>query len=240
MNNNKIKSGVSCPMPVNRHAFRIWRLLFLSTFFFSCQKGEPLQGPPGPEGPAGQDGADGSGGNGAAIAYQTPVGTTFRWLGNDKQFYLVPKFPSGIEQVEGILIRDSAKTLANALALVYMRSTRTAGDTAWIALPYTIRSVSNSNETDSYKYSLGYYNYDNDIAPYADISLFVDAEIYQNMAGSLTPDYKVQALRIIFIPVTDSGRLQRIPAFDTSQKGLSMEEVMKKYGLKESDYRGIE
>ncbi len=200
--------------------------VLILALLFSCAK-EGAEGPPGPEGPPGNNGSNGGSGEGVVLAFQTPVGSMFRWRQQSgEEFDLHVQFPRATQWSEnGVLFDDTSGHAYGSLIVSFMRASSSPGDTAWYALPF-LAPTDITERMDVYRDRITVRQQDKKVL------LQQEALIPQPPTNVKSPAYKVFGLRVLMVPSSESGILRKA----ASDGPGTMEALMEKYGIRENDF----
>lgn len=221
------------------------KILYYNTIFFlliallaSCEKQGP-DGPEGPEGPAGNPGPPGSSGgtgNGAVIAYSTEATNVFRWEKNDfvASIYTLARAsnPTSVNFDAGFYVEDREGAIPDGVVLVYvkMKKKNSTQDAVWYAMPHLSGNMAAGSEEytalQNYRDQSGNNDY---------LAVTITADVAQNPAAATPPSYDASGVKIIVIA---SGNVI-MDSRSRDLKTLSLEEVMERYNIKETDFRVI-
>jgi hypothetical protein len=219
------------------------KILYYNTLFFllialllSCEKQGP-DGPEGPEGPAGNPGPPGSGGgtgNGAVIAFTTEATNVFRWEKND---FLASNYtlaraqnPTSVNFDVGFYVNDNEGAIPHGVVLVYvkMKKKNSTQDAIWYAMPHLSGNMAAGSEEytalQNYRDQTGNNDY---------LAVTITADVAQNPAAATSPSYDASGVKIIVIA---SGNVI-INSRSRDLKTISLEEVMERYNIKETDFK---
>lgn len=220
------------------------KILCYNTIFFlliallaSCEKQGP-DGPEGPEGPAGNPGPAGSSGgtgNGAVIAYTTDPANIFGWVKNDfvaSSYTLGRKSNSGSDYDYDLAfyIEDREGIVPDGVVLVYvkMKKKNSTQEAVWYAMPHLSGNMAAGSEEYTAFQSYNDQNGNNDY-----LRVSITADVAQNPAAATPPSYDVSGVKIIVIA---SGNVI-MDSRSRDLKTLSLEEVMERYNIKETDFK---
>lgn len=220
------------------------KILYYNTIFFlliallaSCEKQGP-DGPEGPEGPAGNPGPPGSSGgtgNGAVIAYTTDPTNFFRW---EKNGFVPSSYTLGRSgNANGgydpaFYVEDKEGVIPDGVVLVYvkMKKKNTTQEAVWFAMPHLSGNMAAGSEEYTAFQSYNDQNGNNDY-----LRVSITADVAQDPATATPPSYDASGVKIIVIA---SGSVI-MDSRSKDLKTLSLEEVMERYNIKESDFKVI-
>lgn len=221
------------------------KILYYNTIFFlliallaSCEKQGP-DGPEGPEGPAGNPGPPGSGGgtgNGAVIAYTTEATNVFRWEKNDfvASSYTLARAvnPASVNFEDRFYVEDKEGVIPDGVVLVYvkMKKKNSTQEAVWYAMPHLSGNMAAGSEEYTAFQSYNDQNGNNDY-----LRVSITADVAQNPAAATPPSYDASGVKIIVIA---SGNVI-MDSRSRDLKTLSLEEVMERYNIKETDFKVI-
>ncbi|WP_276482607.1 lipoprotein [Paraflavitalea pollutisoli] len=221
---------------------KILYYVLLIAVLTACNKQGP-DGPAGPEGPQGNPGPPGSSGgtgNGAVKAYTSQAAHVFRWK---KNAFLTTGYTlerassaSSVNYDDGFYVDDRDGAIPEGVVLVYvkMKKNTSTQEAPWVAMPF----IGGNNSTGEENYE-AWMNYRDQTGNNDYLSVRIVADIQQTSpAAQKAPSYSASGLKVIVIP---SGQVQiggGSRAIDL--KALSLEQVMERYQLKESDFKTME
>ena len=221
------------------------KILYYNTIFFlliavlaSCEKQGP-DGPEGPEGPAGNPGPPGSSGgtgNGAVIADTTDATNVFRW---EKNAFVASTYTlarasnsTSVNYDAGFYVEDRDGAVPDGIVLVFvkMKKKNSTQEAVWFAMPHLSGNMAAGSEEytalQNYRDQSGNNDY---------LAVNITADVAQNPAAATPPSYDASGVKIIVIA---SGNVI-MDSRSRDLKTLSLEEVMERYNIKESDFRQI-
>ena len=209
--------------------------MFLIVIMASCKK----QGPDGPEGPEGPPGNPGGSGGGSVLAFTTQGDDLeFKWKhsGFIRGLYELGRRGGNVSSYDySYYIPDPDGVIPDGVVLVYVEMEKVTGGTGpvWISLPYINGNMAAGAE--SYETHVWY---DDDKTGNNDMGVVsITAEIAQPSPTVLTPpSYKASGVKVIVIPAGITGILGGRYA---NTKDITLQEVMEKYHLKETDFKTI-
>lgn len=218
------------------------KILYYNTIFFlliallaSCEKQGP-DGPEGPEGPAGNPGPPGSSGgtgNGAVIAYTTDPANFFRWEKNDfapGSYTLGRSGNANGGYDPAFYVEDKEGVIPDGVVLVYvkMKKKNSTQDAVWFAMPH----LSGNMAAGSEEYT-AFQNYRDQTGNNDYLAVTITGDVAQSPTAETLPSYDASGVKIIVIP---SGNVI-MDSRSMDLKTLSLEEVMERYNIKETDFK---
>ncbi|MBO9564552.1 MAG: hypothetical protein J7621_17360 [Niastella sp.] len=221
------------------------KILYYNTIFFllialltSCEKQGP-DGPEGPEGPAGNPGPpgnSGSTGSGAVIAYTTDPANIFGWVKNGSvasSYTLGRKDNSGSDYNYDLAfyVEDREGVIPDGIVLVYvkMKKKNSTQEAVWFAMPH----LSGNMAAGSEEYT-AHQNYRDQSGNNDYLAVRITGDIAQASPTAATPpSYDASGVKIIVIA---SGEVI-IGSRSADVRTLSLEEVMERYNIKETDFK---
>jgi hypothetical protein len=219
------------------------KILYYNTIFFlliallaSCEKQGP-DGPEGPEGPAGNPGPAGSSGgtgNGAVIAYTSGATNVFRWEENvfEPGNYTLARAenPASVNFDDGFYVEDKEGVVPDGIVLVYvkMKKKNSTQEAVWFAMPH----LSGNMAAGSEEYT-AFQNYRDQSGNNDYLAVTITADVAQNPAAATPPSYDASGVKIIVIATGNVIMDSR----SRDLKTLSLEEVMERYNIKETDFK---
>lgn len=219
------------------------KILYYNTIFFllivllaSCEKQGP-DGPEGPEGPAGNPGPPGNSGgtgNGAVIAYTTEATNVFRWEKNAfvASIYTLARASNStsVNYDDGFYVEDKEGVVPEGIVLVYvkMKKKNSTQDAVWFAMPH----LSGNMAAGSEEYT-AHQNYRDQTGNNDYLAVRITADVAQNPAAATPPSYDASGVKIIVIATGNVIMDSR----SADVRTLSLEEVMERFNIKETDFK---
>lgn len=219
------------------------KLLYYNTIFFllitllvACKKQGP-DGPAGPEGPPGNPGPSGSsgggGGNGKVMAFTSDAANVFKWEKSNyaaSSYTLTRASDASSENYDyGYYVMDEEGVIPDGVVLVYlhMKKKNSTQEAVWYGMPFLSGTMGSGAE--EYTAQLHYQEQGggNDF-----LAVYIRADIEQKVADT-PPSYDVSGIKIIVIAsdeVYSGGR-------NANLKTLSLEAVMERYHMQETDFK---
>jgi hypothetical protein len=198
--------------------------LLLTIVLLGCKKEGPI-GPQGPQGPPGNPGElVGGGEEGEVRAYVFAKPLKWKYYDAGGSCWLIDNSYTGDAENYEFSMNEDDHPDDQDVVLTYLEL---SGNNAfWAQLPYTTQ-MGSSVPTETYR-----------VIERGDFSENYTFKIRADIRGTKTPYYQVKSLRVIIIP---SSNVESIGGrYAVTASNMSLAEAMKKFNLKESDFKVIQ